>query len=112
MSVFYLIALYRWEVTHFPFAGDKERELGLSISPLCDRHTVKRPDSQIGFLNFVVKPCYKFLGEILPKVNEEVLPIIESNLAYWKVEKSEMRKKAIRNTLMAAKAFHGKNGDD
>ena len=28
--------------------GDKERELGLDISPLCDRDTTQVPQSQIG----------------------------------------------------------------
>ena len=31
--------------------GDKEREMGLAISMLCDRTTTKKPDSQIGFIN-------------------------------------------------------------
>ena len=31
--------------------GDKERELGLDISPLCDRNTTQVPQSQIGRLS-------------------------------------------------------------
>ena len=32
--------------------GDKEKEMGLDVSPLCDRNTTQVPQSQIGkFLN-------------------------------------------------------------
>ncbi|KAL3822057.1 hypothetical protein ACHAXA_007850 [Cyclostephanos tholiformis] len=68
--------------------GDAEKELGLPISPLCDRSTVKKTDSQIGFLKFVVRPTYMLLGEILPRVKEEVLPIIDEQIKYWLNEKA------------------------
>jgi len=44
--------------------GDKERDLGLPISNLCDRLTVSRPGSQVGFVNFVVKPLFMAIKEI------------------------------------------------
>ena len=69
--------------------GDKEREMGLAISMLCDRKTTKRPDSQIGFINFVVKPSYEVLAGVVTSVGRNVLPVIESNLEYWKKEKNE-----------------------
>ena len=34
----------------FFLQGDKEKELGLSFSPLCDRHNTKVPQAQIGEL--------------------------------------------------------------
>lgn len=68
--------------------GDKEREMGVPVSPNCDRLTTKRPDSQIGFIKFVVQPAYEVLGEIIPGVEQHILPVIESNLEYWNMEKS------------------------
>jgi hypothetical protein len=62
-----------WEVSNqwatrvlaeFFAQGDQERELGLPITTLCDRHTVSRPSSQIGFVNFVVKPLFAAVNEI------------------------------------------------
>lgn len=64
-----------------------EEKLGIPISPLCDRRTVKKPDSQIGFLKFVIRPTYLILGEIIPKVQEEVMPLIDKNIKYWTTEK-------------------------
>jgi len=39
--------------------GDRERQLELPISPFVDRFKTNVPKSQLGFLNFVVKPCFK-----------------------------------------------------
>jgi len=77
---------------NFPLStGDKEKELGLPISPLCDRDTVKKVDSQIGFLKFVVRPTYLLLGAILPKVvNEVVMPSIDEQIRYWGQKKAKL----------------------
>ena len=71
----------------FFLQGDKERELGVPISPNCDRNVVKKPDSQIGFIKFVVWPAYEVLGEIIPAVKDNVLPVIQNNLEYWERQK-------------------------
>mmetsp|Transcript_12641 Transcript_12641/g.22917 ORF Transcript_12641/g.22917 Transcript_12641/m.22917 type:complete len:128 (-) Transcript_12641:146-529(-) len=97
--------------------GDREVELGIPISPLCDRRTVKRADSQIGFLKFVIRPTYALLGEILPRVKEEVIPIIDRNINYWTREKSRMslitltQHPAMGNAMMRAADFEKQNSD-
>lgn len=63
--------------------GDEEKELGLPISPQCCRSETKRAESQIGFIKYVVQPSFILLGEMIPKVGEELCPIIESNLEFW-----------------------------
>ncbi|CAB9517448.1 affinity cAMP-specific and IBMX-insensitive 3',5'-cyclic phosphodiesterase [Seminavis robusta] len=73
--------------------GDEESRLGMPISNLCNRATVNIPDSQFGFMNFVVQPSYDVLGQLLPEVQEAVLPIVSRNLDYWQLEKE---KKHIR----------------
>ena len=47
--------------------GDKEKQLGIPVSFLCDRKTTKVPNSQIGFMDGIVLPllttvCEYFLG--------------------------------------------------
>jgi len=66
--------------------GDEEKKLGLPISPLCDRLETKRADSQVGFIKYVIQPTFEVLGMFIPKVNEEINPIIESNLLFWESE--------------------------
>lgn len=42
-----------------PFQGDKERALGLELSPLCDRYATPIAASQKNFIGFIVKPLFK-----------------------------------------------------
>jgi 3',5'-cyclic-nucleotide phosphodiesterase len=64
--------------------GDKEEELGLPFSQCCDRNAQTREESQIGFINFIVLPSFKLLGELIPRVEKEIVPQIEINLEWWK----------------------------
>nr|CDS26346.1 calcium:calmodulin dependent 3'5' cyclic [Hymenolepis microstoma] len=50
--------------------GDREKELGMPISPLCDRNTVVLPQSQIGFIDYIVEPIFVVLGDMLDKMME------------------------------------------
>ncbi|RWS10477.1 calcium/calmodulin-dependent 3' [Dinothrombium tinctorium] len=52
--------------------GDKERELGLPYSPLCDRNTTLVPDSQIGFIDFIVGPSMEVCGDLLDKIHQTI----------------------------------------
>jgi len=45
----------------FFLQGDIERNLGREISPLCDRNTVSKPGSQVGFISFIVRPTIETL---------------------------------------------------
>ncbi len=51
---------------------------------------MKRADSQIGFAKFVIKPTYLLLGDIIPRVKEEVLPTIDETMEYWRLEKMRL----------------------
>jgi len=63
--------------------GDMEANMGLPISPLCDRNTTIMPDSQIGFIDYVIKPSFEVLALAIPTIGEHTLPVIENNLKYW-----------------------------
>jgi len=63
--------------------GDKEASLSLPISPLCDRETTDKRQSQVGFIKFVVQPSYQILGDLLPRFATTVFPYIDSALEYW-----------------------------
>lgn len=63
--------------------GDKEATLSLPVSPLCDRVTTKKKQSQIGFIKFVVQPSIHLLGEIIPSFRKVVFPYIDKALDYW-----------------------------
>jgi hypothetical protein len=75
--------------------GDEEKRLGLPVSPLCDRMSTQRADSQIGFIKFVVQPAYDLLGRFVPEVRRQILPALESNLKFWIEQKKSDRKLTI-----------------
>ncbi|NXG70796.1 PDE1B phosphodiesterase, partial [Baryphthengus martii] len=54
--------------------GDKEAELGLPFSPLCDRTSTLVAQSQIGFIDFIVEPTFSVLTDVAEKM---VLPLAE-----------------------------------
>ncbi|KAM8913720.1 dual specificity calcium/calmodulin-dependent 3',5'-cyclic nucleotide phosphodiesterase 1B-like isoform 3-T3 [Spinachia spinachia] len=56
--------------------GDREAELGLPFSPLCDRKSTLVAESQIGFIDFIVYPTFSLLTDMAEKV---VIPLVEEN---------------------------------
>ncbi|CAK87723.1 unnamed protein product (macronuclear) [Paramecium tetraurelia] len=62
--------------------GDKEKELGLPITMLCDRRTTNVAKSQIGFIDFMVLPYYNTLAQILPLLSDYIDQITENKKAW------------------------------
>ncbi|XP_034441288.1 calcium/calmodulin-dependent 3',5'-cyclic nucleotide phosphodiesterase 1B-like isoform X2 [Hippoglossus hippoglossus] len=56
--------------------GDREAELGLPFSPLCDRKSTLVAESQIGFIDFIVYPTFSLLTDMAEKI---VIPLVEEN---------------------------------
>ncbi|RWS27188.1 calcium/calmodulin-dependent 3':5'-cyclic nucleotide phosphodiesterase 1A-like isoform X2 [Leptotrombidium deliense] len=56
----------------FNSQGDKEKELGLPYSPLCDRNTTLIAESQIGFIDFIVAPSMEVCGDLIDKVHQQM----------------------------------------
>ncbi|XP_005373406.1 PREDICTED: calcium/calmodulin-dependent 3',5'-cyclic nucleotide phosphodiesterase 1A isoform X4 [Chinchilla lanigera] len=70
---------YRWTMAlmeEFFLQGDKEAELGLPFSPLCDRKSTMVAQSQIGFIDFIVEPTFSLLTDSTEKI---VIPLIEES---------------------------------
>uniref|UniRef100_A0A8C6WWT5 Phosphodiesterase n=1 Tax=Neogobius melanostomus TaxID=47308 RepID=A0A8C6WWT5_9GOBI len=68
---------HRWTTSlleEFFRQGDKEAELGLPFSPLCDRKSTMVPQSQIGFIDFIVVPTFTVLTDMMERI---VTPLIE-----------------------------------
>uniref|UniRef100_A0A665WPP0 Phosphodiesterase n=1 Tax=Echeneis naucrates TaxID=173247 RepID=A0A665WPP0_ECHNA len=68
---------HRWTTSlleEFFRQGDKEAELGLPFSPLCDRKSTMVAQSQIGFIDFIVVPTFTVLTDMMERI---VTPLIE-----------------------------------
>lgn len=63
--------------------GDIEREKNLPISFLCDRETVQIPQSQPGFVSFILSPLFATVSEILPELKQLETNALE-NSDKWK----------------------------
>jgi len=67
-----------WELCHryadmvldeFFAQGDKERELGMPVQFLNDRTKVSRPNSQVGFIEFVIAPLCEVCVQLFPQLD-------------------------------------------
>ncbi|KAI1888815.1 hypothetical protein AGOR_G00172640, partial [Albula goreensis] len=68
---------HRWTTSlleEFFRQGDKESELGLPFSPLCDRKSTMVAQSQIGFIDFIVEPTFTVLTDMAEKI---VTPLVD-----------------------------------
>ncbi|GAQ77586.1 Cyclic nucleotide phosphodiesterase [Klebsormidium nitens] len=62
--------------------GDKEKQLGLPVSPMCDKEAANIPKQQLRFIEFIVQPLYEMFAEHCPAL-EEWLQGLEANRGYW-----------------------------
>lgn len=65
--------------------GDKERELCMDVSPLCDRETGRQtvPGGQIGFMDYVVEPLFSQLTQFMPEAKTATNQL-QQNRRFWK----------------------------
>mmetsp|Transcript_46727 Transcript_46727/g.108976 ORF Transcript_46727/g.108976 Transcript_46727/m.108976 type:complete len:887 (-) Transcript_46727:124-2784(-) len=83
-----------WEVTHawawkcleeFFEQGDREKEFGIPVQFLNDRDKLNRPNSQIGFIEFMIAPFVVAQVRLWPKLHE-MGDSLTNNLALWEEE--------------------------
>jgi len=71
----------------FFLQGDEEKRLGLPISPLCDRETVRFASSQVGFFTIIVQPTFALMAELQHPVKDVLLAHLQSNTETWEARK-------------------------
>ncbi|XP_055564648.1 dual specificity calcium/calmodulin-dependent 3',5'-cyclic nucleotide phosphodiesterase 1C isoform X2 [Falco cherrug] len=99
---------HRWTMSlleEFFRQGDKEAELGLPFSPLCDRKSTMVAQSQIGFIDFIVEPTFTVLTDMTEKI---VTPLIDeasrSGMSGFRrsslnsISPSEVKKSSVKST--------------
>ncbi|KAL3098263.1 hypothetical protein niasHS_002099 [Heterodera schachtii] len=70
--------------------GDREKQLGLEISPMCDRGNVTVEKSQIGFIDFIVHPLYETWAELVNPDANAILDQLEDNRQWYMTRLEEM----------------------
>ena len=67
--------------------GDKERELGMTISPFMDRNNPQVAKCQLGFIKFIVRPLYLSFCELVTTLKDEVMGNLDKNVKEWERQK-------------------------
>ncbi|XP_073174336.1 3',5'-cyclic-AMP phosphodiesterase 4A isoform X8 [Lepidochelys kempii] len=63
--------------------GDKERERGMEISPMCDKHTASVEKSQVGFIDYIVHPLWETWADLVHPDAQEILDTLEDNRDWY-----------------------------
>ncbi|XP_060729678.1 cAMP-specific 3',5'-cyclic phosphodiesterase 4B isoform X3 [Tachysurus vachellii] len=63
--------------------GDRERERGMEISPMCDKHTASVEKSQVGFIDYVVHPLWETWADLVHPDAQDILDTLEENRNWY-----------------------------
>ncbi|XP_055298464.1 cAMP-specific 3',5'-cyclic phosphodiesterase isoform X8 [Sitodiplosis mosellana] len=67
----------------FFLQGDKERENGMDISPMCDRQNATIEKSQVGFIDYIVHPLWETWADLVHPDAQDILDMLEENRDYY-----------------------------
>ncbi|XP_045146262.1 cAMP-specific 3',5'-cyclic phosphodiesterase 4A isoform X4 [Echinops telfairi] len=63
--------------------GDRERERGMEISPMCDKHTASVEKSQVGFIDYIVHPLWETWADLVHPDAQGILDTLEDNRDWY-----------------------------
>ncbi|XP_056678100.1 cAMP-specific 3',5'-cyclic phosphodiesterase 4C isoform X4 [Monodelphis domestica] len=63
--------------------GDREREKGIEISPMCDKHTASVEKSQVGFIDYIAHPLWETWADLVHPDAQEILDTLEDNREWY-----------------------------
>uniref|UniRef100_A0AAR2IXL6 Phosphodiesterase n=1 Tax=Pygocentrus nattereri TaxID=42514 RepID=A0AAR2IXL6_PYGNA len=63
--------------------GDRERERGMEISAMCDKHTASVEKSQVGFIDYIVHPLWETWGDLVHPDAQEILDTLQENRDWY-----------------------------
>ncbi|XP_049588372.1 3',5'-cyclic-AMP phosphodiesterase 4C isoform X2 [Syngnathus scovelli] len=81
------LELYRqWTdriMVEFFTQGDRERDKGMEISPMCDKHNASIEKSQVGFIDYVVHPLWETWADLVHPDAQDILDTLEDNREWY-----------------------------
>lgn len=97
--------------------GDKERELGIPISPMFDRNNSSVSKTQYGFINFIIKPIFVAWGRFIPELGPEFTKNVEAGLnfdwdSYYKEEVKRREEEAAKKEVEEDEQGGGEEKED
>ncbi|XP_070988192.1 3',5'-cyclic-AMP phosphodiesterase 4B-like [Oncorhynchus clarkii lewisi] len=70
-------------MNEFSHQGDRERERGIEISPMCDKHTASVEKSQVGFIDYIVHPLWETWADLVHPDAQDILDTLEDNRNWY-----------------------------
>ncbi|XP_077471227.1 3',5'-cyclic-AMP phosphodiesterase 4C-like isoform X2 [Stigmatopora argus] len=81
------LELYRqWTdriMVEFFTQGDRERDKGMEISPMCDKHNASIEKNQVGFIDYIVHPLWETWADLVHPDAQEILDTLEDNREWY-----------------------------
>jgi hypothetical protein len=84
-------------IGEFWLQGDREKQIGLPPSFLCDRNTVTKHDSQLGFMDGISIPFYTAVCQIFPELYFLIENIGINKTEYKKIKEEYEKDKEKKN---------------
>ncbi|XP_062966148.1 3',5'-cyclic-AMP phosphodiesterase 4C [Cynocephalus volans] len=63
--------------------GDRERDSGLDVSPMCDKHTASVEKSQVGFIDYIAHPLWETWADLVHPDAQDLLDTLEDNREWY-----------------------------
>uniref|UniRef100_A0A8C6P9Y9 Phosphodiesterase n=1 Tax=Nothobranchius furzeri TaxID=105023 RepID=A0A8C6P9Y9_NOTFU len=63
--------------------GDRERERGMEISPMCDKHNASVEKNQVGFIDYIVHPLWETWADLVHPDAQDILDTLEDNREWY-----------------------------
>ncbi|XP_070700507.1 3',5'-cyclic-AMP phosphodiesterase 4C isoform X2 [Pempheris klunzingeri] len=81
------LELYRqWTdriMVEFFTQGDRERDKGMEISPMCDKQNASIEKNQVGFIDYIVHPLWETWADLVHPDAQEILDTLEDNREWY-----------------------------
>ncbi|XP_029562501.1 cAMP-specific 3',5'-cyclic phosphodiesterase 4D isoform X5 [Salmo trutta] len=63
--------------------GDRERDKGMEISPMCDKHNASVEKTQVGFIDYIVHPLWETWADLVHPDAQDILDMLEDNREWY-----------------------------
>uniref|UniRef100_A0A8C7FUB2 Phosphodiesterase n=1 Tax=Oncorhynchus kisutch TaxID=8019 RepID=A0A8C7FUB2_ONCKI len=63
--------------------GDRERDKGMEISPMCDKHNASVEKTQVGFIDYIVHPLWETWADLVHPDAQDILDTLEDNREWY-----------------------------
>uniref|UniRef100_A0A3P8YZB6 Phosphodiesterase n=1 Tax=Esox lucius TaxID=8010 RepID=A0A3P8YZB6_ESOLU len=81
------LELYRqWTdriMVEFFTQGDRERDKGMEVSPMCDKHNASVEKNQVGFIDYIVHPLWETWADLVHPDAQDILDTLEDNREWY-----------------------------